>query len=210
MMGARQSYLNTIMQEFYGIGHHKKPKSNEFYSSDYNSEIDKIYMSLGGQFAKYPTDYRGFDLQCRDFIVELDEERHFNRYRHITLKSDFYNTYDYFNVEEYKTLCKNREKECLAAASWGGNWKTDSSEKQFGKSNIEGCLDGSGSSRWKQRAFYDFLRDVSSYLFKIPVIRISIWEKTDNHLIFDDLLRCNNVMLIKEFITGRVKNFIGR
>lgn len=207
-MNARESFLSSVFHEIYEPGKHKKPRNIDFFSSEYDTEIDRIYRSLGGMLPQFPTGYRGFDIHCRDFIVELDEERHFNRYRLTTLKSDFYQNHNYFDLEQYKELCKDKEKECLAAASWSGNWKTKKSEEQFGQSNIEGCLDGNGSSRWKQRAFYDYLRDVSSHLLNITVIRISIWEKIDNHLIFDDLLRCNNATLIKEFITGRVKNFV--
>ena len=37
-------------------------------------------------------------------------------------------------------------------------------------------FDGNGSSRWKQRAFYDFLKDVASLVEGKPLIRISIYE----------------------------------
>ncbi len=207
-MSARESFLKSVLHKMYGEGKYKKPRKDKFYNSKFHAEVDRTYRSLGGQLNQYPMGYRGLDIKCRDFIVELDEERHFNRYRLTTLESDFYQNYNCFDLKLYKNFCKDREKECLAAVSWGGNWKKEKSEEQFGQSNIEGCLEGNGSSRWKQRAFYDYLRDVFSHLLNIPVIRISIWEKIDNHLIFDDLLRCNNAKLIKEFITGSVKNFV--
>lgn len=46
----------------------------------------------------------------------------------------------------------------------------------FIKSNDNGCLNGAGSSRWRQRAFYDFLRDVTGLIKGIPVIRLSVYQ----------------------------------
>lgn len=46
----------------------------------------------------------------------------------------------------------------------------------FGLSHSEGILIGNGSSRWKQRAFYDFVKDASTLLTQIPVIRLSIYD----------------------------------
>ena len=54
--------------------------------------------------------------------------------------------------------------------------ENDSSEKLFIKSNDNGCLNGTGSSRWRQRAFYDFLRDVTGLIKGIPVIRLSVYQ----------------------------------
>ena len=46
----------------------------------------------------------------------------------------------------------------------------------FIKSNDNGCLNGAGSSRWRQRAFYDFPRDVTGLIKGIPVIRLSVYQ----------------------------------
>ena len=34
-----------------------------------------------------------------------------------------------------------------------------------------------GSPRWKQRAFYDYLRDVVALVNRIPLIRISVYDR---------------------------------
>jgi len=39
---------------------------------------------LNGILSQYPFHFRGFDINCNEFIIELDEERHFNRNRLIT------------------------------------------------------------------------------------------------------------------------------
>lgn len=208
-MGFREEYLEKILIEKFGSKFHKKPESKEIYKSDFSKEIEEVYKSLKGKLKQYPTGFRGYDICCKKFIIELDEERHFNQYRLTTLSSDFYNDYHYFDIDNYKVFCKEKEKECLAAASWGGNWKNIASEQQFGESNIEGCLVGNGSSRWKQRAFYDFLRDVSSHLLNIPIFRISIYEKIDEQTVLDDLLRCRNEGLVKNFISKRINEILG-
>ena len=162
-----------------------------------------IFSRLNGILDNYPTNYRGFDIQCNDFIIELDEERHFNRYRLLTLKSQYYKDHKLFDTLTYKDLCQTREEECLKAACWRKNWENDSTKKQFGKSDDEGYLGTKGSSRWKQRAFYDYLRDISSTLMSIPIIRISIWEKIGNTTI-DHLIKIKDFKKIENLILERI------
>lgn len=68
-------------------------------------------------------------------------------------------------------------------------WKTTSTEKQFGKSAAEGILNGDGSSRWRQRAFYDYLRDVGQYVGNYKLIRISIYKRIEHKTIGEILER---------------------
>lgn len=60
---------------------------------------------------------------------------------------------------------------------------SNSSEKFFLKSNDYGVLEGNGSSRWRQRAFNDFLKDVNSVIRNKPVIRVSIYDEYDGETI---------------------------
>jgi hypothetical protein len=46
-----------------------------------------------------------------------------------------------------------------------------------------------GSSRWKQRAYNDLLRDISSRILDVPVLRISIFDTFDGHKVNDLLLK---------------------
>ena len=57
----------------------------------------------------------------------------------------------------------------------------------FLNSNTEKDLSGNGSSRWRQRAYYDFLKDITSKYKNIHIIRISIYE-TDQDKTVGDLL----------------------
>lgn len=41
---------------------------------------------------------------------------------------------------------------------------------------MAGELTGNGAPRWKQRAFYDFVKDLTPLLLDILVVRISIWD----------------------------------
>jgi hypothetical protein len=91
-------------------------------------------------------------------VVELDEQRHFNRYRSLTLESSIYSHLPQFPLQLYKDLCVKHEEQCLKAGGFGGNWSNPSCEKDFGKASEPKKLSGNGSPRWKQRAFYDFLK----------------------------------------------------
>ena len=77
----------------------------------------------------------------------------------------------------YRRHCVSYEQECKDAGSWGGRWTNPSCEKQFGGASNPGDLSGGGSPRWKQRAFYDYLKDLSPLVIKVKVARISMWEE---------------------------------
>jgi hypothetical protein len=139
-------------------------------------EVFRVYKSLGGILDQAPLRYGDFDFIVDGKIIELDEEAHFNRYRELTLTSKIYQGEHYFDVSKYTKHCKMYEAACLKGRSFGGYWTNDSTEKQFGVANSNGDLTGNGSPRWKQRAFYDFLKDFIPILFKTPVIRLSIYD----------------------------------
>ena len=125
----------------------------------------------------------------------------------ITLNSSIYKYATHFDLVSYKRFCNKYESNCLSAASWRKNWKTDSTERQFGESDPEGCLCEKGSSRWKQRAFYDFLKDVASLINQIPIIRFSIWEKTKNGECLDDLLLCEEEDKLIDYIKAKINKY---
>lgn len=204
-MGQREKYLNCIIDK---IDKSKpcfeKPDYSKPEFKEPNDEIIKIYKKLGGKNI-YPTSFRRFDIKRQNFFIELDEERHFNRYRLLTLNSSIYKNYKYFNLSNYKNYCKVYETPCLSAASWGRNWKNDSTEKQFGTSDKEGCLRKLGSSRWKQRAFYDFLKDVTGLIIGIPIIRVSIWDKLNESDTIDVCLRCQKEKILLEYLKPIIK-----
>jgi hypothetical protein len=58
-----------------------------------------------------------------------------------------------------------------------GKWTNNSCEKQFGVASRPGDLSGNGSPRWKQRAFYDFCKDLSPFLIGVKVVRVAVWDE---------------------------------
>jgi hypothetical protein len=60
-----------------------------------------------------------------------------------------------------------------------------STEGHFGPSGPRGDLSGRGSSRWKQRALYDFMKDLTQLNPLAPAVaRIAIWDLLPG---FDDV-----------------------
>ena len=124
-----------------------------------------------------PTRIGQYDIDLIDFIIELDEENHFNRYRKITLESEFYTECNHFDIEQYKQFCADYESDCL---TYGKYWNSISADKQFGRnpSNDDFKVDRKDTppSRFKQRAFYDFIKDIHSQINNITLLRISIYD----------------------------------
>jgi len=200
-MAAKQEILLEIINNEFGVinGNYLSVlEINNHINEGLQEEVIEVYRELGGVLIDIPVRFGKWDIVTRDFIVELDEEQHFNRYRKITLKSSFYQNHTFFNVDRYKLYCDAYEDNCLRKASFGKYWTSPSTEKQFGNPGENRDLGGSGSPRWKQRAFYDFLRDIYSRVYEIPVIRLSIY---DNFQVNND--RC----LLEEILDRKMHEF---
>jgi hypothetical protein len=150
-----------------------KPQLADYKDSCFYNQLYSIYTKFGGIQNEVPFNIGSYDCIVNGTIVELDEENHFNRYRAITLEADIYNDDSTLKKGKYLNYCKVYESKC---GKGGGFWSNDSSDRWFGKSNSPGNLVNPGSSRWKQRAFYDLLKDHIPYILGIPVKRISIYE----------------------------------
>jgi hypothetical protein len=155
-------------------------------------EVKRIYKQLDGVLDDFPNNIGQWDLRVGAVAIELDEERHFNRYRLRTLKSTVYSKLPRFPLSSYRSYCDQRERECLATASHGGYWSNLSCIRQFGPKSPEGELTPPGSPRWKQRAFYDFLKDLSPIICSTWLARVSIW---DNVTVDGTNLLVNQVLL---------------
>jgi hypothetical protein len=188
-MGKRQTELiNVLCKGGFTFALKPKIKKEEVILSPYYNELLKVYKQLGGILDEIPNQYTRFDVITTEGIIELDEERHFNQYRNTTLNSMIYQNLNNFETEEYKSLCQTKETACLNASNYGRYWTTPSSEKQFGISNLEGNLMVPGSARWKQRAFYDFMKDSLNLIFpEIALVRISIYETIEGKTIHEIL-----------------------
>jgi hypothetical protein len=149
----------------------------ESLDGDSQDEALRLYGSLGGRLQSPTLTPGPWDILVDGVLVELDEELHFNRYRSLTLESPSYSRLRGFPVVAYRSLCDEHEVDCLKAGRGQKRWMNDSTERHFGPSGPRGDLSGGGSSRWKQRALYDFMKDFSVLSVGGPKLaRISIWE----------------------------------
>lgn len=145
-------------------------------ASVFGPEVHRVYRELGGSLDAFPTRHGKWDIECDGFVVELDEEQHFNRYRRTTLDSAVYKALPTFPLDLYREYCVDRERDCLRKAGFGRYWTNVSCERHFGSAGAKGDLVSGGSPRWKQRAFYDFLKDLGPLICGINVVRISIYD----------------------------------
>jgi hypothetical protein len=145
--------------------------------SAYHAEVETIYRAFGGR-QEEPTLRPGtWDLQVTGMAVELDEEQHFNRYRLATLAASVYQHLPTFPLAAYRTHCARHEADCLKIGRGRkGFWTNESCERQFGSAGIAGQLDGPGAPRWKQRALYDFLKDLAPLVLGVAVVRVAVWD----------------------------------
>lgn len=177
---------------------HPKPGKKEFDSSKIADEIQRVYKELGGVLEEFPSRYRGWDVEIRNHVIMLDDERHFNRYRLQTLNSDLYKKFK-FPMKEYKNYCKKYEEICLRAATWSEKWSSYPSVEQFGQPGAEGDLTAAGAPKWKQRAYYDYVRDVTQIIADYKVIRVSLWDPIGNGTV-DDVLKGKRDDLVDDLI----------
>lgn len=143
---------------------------------EFKDVIQATYRDLGGCLSRCPGNLGSWDISLSDLAVEFDEEQHFNRYRLLTLQCELYARLLAFPLGAYREFCRNQERSCLSKACHGKYWTSESSERQFGHSDARGTFGSRGSARWKQRAFYDMLKDLSSLVSNVPVVRLSIWD----------------------------------
>jgi hypothetical protein len=120
-----------------------------------------VYLALGG--IPHPPALRpgSWDLVFEGgLVVELDEELHFNRYRHLTLEPEWTAALPWRH--DYLVHSVDHEAACLAAARWGARWTNQSCERLFGAADPPGTFGPVGAPRWKQRALYDAMKDASA------------------------------------------------
>lgn len=155
---------------------HPPPRMSDL-TDDARTEVLDLYRRLGGQYETPAFRPGSWDLQVDDILVELDEQLHFNRYRAVTLESSAYRSLPSFPLLAYQQFCDTRESACLKAGIGQGRWLNNSTEGHFGPSGPRGDLSSRGSSRWKQRALYDFIKDVTQLDQHRPrLARIAIWD----------------------------------
>jgi hypothetical protein len=179
MPGEMQCALEQLLSTAGKVSHKalKFPKADNVAISDLRPEIDRVYRSLGGALQSIPLNLRHWDMEFDGIAVELDEYLHFNRYRGTTLESASLADLPRFPLDAYRRYCLEHEDMCLKNGGYGGKWSNRSCENQFGGASPPGDLTDNGSPRWKQRAFYDFVKDLSPLLIGVKVVRIAVWDE---------------------------------
>ncbi|MDE6076751.1 MAG: hypothetical protein K2G29_03385 [Muribaculaceae bacterium] len=199
-MGNREDFLKSICEEKYGKGQHPAPALGALLP-DQLSEINRIYKDLGGLLPDAPYKFAKYDIPVKDFIIELDEQEHFNRYRYNTLDSSIYEKCLNFDKVAYMAYCAKYEDKCRTNGKFGSS---PSADKQFGKIDS----DDLEWSRWKQRAFYDLVKDAYSIAKKLPIIRISIYDEYNGETI-NDLLKSHKKTKLLAYVEERYKKAKG-
>lgn len=141
------------------------------------AEVLSLYRELGGRHESPALLPGPWDVQVDSILVEVDEQLHFNRYRAMTLTTVSYQRLPRFPLAAYRAFCAAKENACLRMGKAQGRWMNASTEKHFGPSALRGELSGNGSSRWKQRAIYDVMKDLTQLDPDTPrLARIAIWD----------------------------------
>jgi len=153
------------------------PIREDVLASRYFKLVVDMYRRLGAVLEDFPLNLRSWDMNLGNIAVEFDEQLHFNRFRAETLTSGVYAELPQFPLAAYQGFCARHEQACIRAGKHGGKWTSESSEKQFGPSPSRGDLSGAGPARWRQRAFYDFVKDLSPLIIGVPVVRLAIWDE---------------------------------
>lgn len=178
-MGEMQSTLEQLLASVGTISHKRLPfpRDHDVVRAGHGELVNDVYKNLGGGLPSASLNLRPWDMEFDGVAVELDEYLHFNRYRAFTLDSMAYSDLPSFPLEAYRKYCVEFESNCLDAGGYGGKWSNSGCERQFGPASAPRVLDGNGAPRWKQRAFYDFVKDLSPLLIDVKVARVAIWDR---------------------------------
>jgi hypothetical protein len=157
----------------------QRPSAGSLSAIGLSAEVSSVYQRLGGVGISARVAPGGWDIATAPFIIELDEQRHFNRFRGATLESPVYEENSIFATDIYRRFCDDHEDDCLRSARHGGYWATPVSDREFGLSGPHGAIDGDGPSRWKHRAFYDYVKDAWALATRLLMLRLAVWEVVD-------------------------------
>lgn len=146
---------------------------------DAQDYLFQLYRELGGVLDSLPSyTTGGWDIALADGrVVELDEEQHFNRYRAVSLQQEAIPEFPW--RAQYLDYSRRYEDACVRVASRTGFWSNPSAERMFGPPGPRGVLEGAGSPRWKQRAFYDATKDIAALYGVVRLARLSVWDTVD-------------------------------
>ncbi len=193
-MNLKTRNLHKILtQKYLPVETLPKSFNTSFFKGGVFSEtILNVYKELGGRQNFPGMEIETFPMEFGKFCVILDDQLHFNHYRQITLRSEFYENMPYFPLENYKMFCRKYEKECLKSGIKPMLWTNPEAEKHFGPSLEPGDLGLQGSSAWKLTAFKDMMQDVYAKHKKIRLLRLSVWDEL---MVNKHLVRLNDFLM---------------
>jgi len=128
--------------------------------SDTVKELGETFRVVGGtgmldsgrleRFARRMGTDDCFRIDGDEFVVEYDERLHFTTFRGLTLTSSLYDRLKVgFNLTSYASVCGT-----VPMTGSSGRAHNDAAHRDFE------CPKTPGECRHRQRAFYDFLKDV--------------------------------------------------
>lgn len=161
-----------------------------------------LYRLLGGRALEPPLAPGSWDLSFSDnLLVELDESFHFNRYRDLTLQSEWADALPWRDA--YRDYSQQWER---YAGTGGKRWSNDSAKRMFGGADPDGIFGEFGAPRWKQRALYDAMKDMSAASGDVRLARVSIYDRIDGFALDDILYRKARVPVesVAALVTSRI------
>ncbi len=144
-------------------------------SQNYHDVQEVFYDYLEGKGNPFPIKL-SFPLIHDNFVLILDEELSFNRYRKTTLRSAFYEKFSGLNLNQYQRYCRTYEKNCLKLGLQNGIWTNELAEKYFNNPSEPGDFFANGSPGWKYQAFHQYLHDLYAHENNWKFYRISIYD----------------------------------
>lgn len=162
----QQSILQYLADQFAAQGlpvYHTRNEnllSRQLKKSKEALRIEEVYALLGGKEDCWSVAFALPDgIETREARLTLDGPLQFNRYRALSLQSEFYERHAPAWLAGYLRHCRSSERECLKAGSRQGIWTNREAEKHFGPAQETGDFFGGGAPGWKLQAFRDFLAD---------------------------------------------------
>lgn len=167
-------------------------KSSNLVKTEYAKAIDEVYTSLGGISDWSTISIPSVDLWVGDYLVVIDSELSFNRYRGATLKSDLYTQFKGVDMDSYQRYCRQFEPECKKAGTRKAVWTTKESEVHFGAAGKQGDYYENGSPGWKLTAMRAMLMDAAAMATNSKLLRVSIYT---NIMLGGELLRFDKILM---------------
>jgi hypothetical protein len=166
------------------------------------TDILTLYRALGGHAAQPSFAPGSWDMSFSGgLLVELDESFHFNRYRSFTLESGWADGLPWQGP--YREYSRQWER---YSGTGGKRWSNESAKRMFGGADPDGVFGEFGAPRWKQRALYDAIKDISAATGEVRLARVSIYDSIDGIALDDILYRKARVPAesVAALVTARV------